>query len=100
MSYTNAAARPADQAGKLYATIPQSCERYGLGRSNLYRWIGRGEIRALKLGRRILIEIASADAFFASLPHAAIQPDARDRRAARAAEARRIETPPVPSRNR
>ena len=82
MSQTIAAGSP---PGKVYATLPQFCERYGAGRSTAYRLIGQQKIRAIKLGRRVLIEIASADAYFASLPAAPIQMDARDRRAARSA---------------
>jgi excisionase family DNA binding protein len=79
MPSTIAASSP---PGKAYATIPQTCERYGVGRSSLYREIGRGNIRAVKMGRRVLVEIASADAFFAALPPANIRRDARDRRSA------------------
>jgi excisionase family DNA binding protein len=61
----------------VYASINQTCERYNVCRSFLYRLIGNGKIEAIKDGRRIKVILASADAHFASLPKAKIKPDRR-----------------------
>jgi excisionase family DNA binding protein len=49
-------------------TIERACERYDIGRTLLYRLLNNGAITAVKLGRRTLINVASADAYFVSLP--------------------------------
>ncbi len=57
--------------------ISQTCARYNIGRSYLYRLIGDGKIEAVKDGARTKIVVASADAYFASLPKAKIKPAKR-----------------------
>ena len=52
-------------------SVPTALDRYGIGRTKLYALIGVGEIRAVKLGSKTLIDVASADAFFDSLPELA-----------------------------
>jgi hypothetical protein len=65
------------------------CARHDVSRSHLYHLIGAGQIQAVNNGRRILVVVASADAYFAALPAAKIAPSKRIRMAtARAAEAR------------
>jgi hypothetical protein len=49
-------------------SVPAALDRYGIGRTKLYALIGIGEIRAVKLGAKTLIDVESADAFFDSLP--------------------------------
>ena len=57
--------------------VSQTCQRYSIARSYLYRLIGEGKIEALKDGNRTKIVVASADAHFASLPKAKIKPAKR-----------------------
>jgi excisionase family DNA binding protein len=45
---------------------------FGVGRTMVYRSVGAGELRALKVGRRTLIDVESASAWASNLPHAAI----------------------------
>ncbi|MFZ4122936.1 MAG: hypothetical protein ACOYKM_14915 [Caulobacterales bacterium] len=52
-------------------SVPTALDRYGIGRTKLYALIGVGAIRAVKLGSKTLIDVASADAFFDSLPELA-----------------------------
>ena len=53
--------------------VSQTCARYSIARSYLYRLIGEGKIEAVKDGSRTKIIVASADAHFASLPKAKIK---------------------------
>jgi excisionase family DNA binding protein len=48
--------------------IDRACERYNIGRTQLYRLLNEGAIAAVKFGRRTLINVASADAYFSDLP--------------------------------
>jgi excisionase family DNA binding protein len=57
--------------------VAQTCARYSIARSYLYRLIGEGKIEAVKDGSRTKIIVASADAYFASLPKARIKPARR-----------------------
>src|SRR6266436_2430934 len=57
--------------------VSQTCARYNIARSYLYRLIGEGKIEAVKDGSRTKIIVASADAHFASLPKAKIKPSKR-----------------------
>jgi excisionase family DNA binding protein len=61
----------------VHASINQTCERYNVCRSYLYRLIGDGKIAAVKDGRRIKIIVESAETHFASLPKAKIKPQKR-----------------------
>jgi excisionase family DNA binding protein len=49
-------------------TIPDFCQRYGIGRSTVYRLIDEGAIIVRKAGRRTLIDADSAARWYASLP--------------------------------
>jgi excisionase family DNA binding protein len=49
-------------------TIARALHDYGIGRTKLYELMKDGAIRAVKLGGRTLIDVASADAFFEALP--------------------------------
>jgi hypothetical protein len=55
-------------------SINQTCRRYDICRSYLYRLLGDGKIEAVKDGKRIKVIVASADAHFTSLPKAKIKP--------------------------
>lgn len=50
------------------ATVLDACDRYGIGRTLLYALLKEGAIRAVKCRGRTLIDIVSADAYFAGLP--------------------------------
>ena len=54
--------------GPKLMSVPAALNRYGIGRTKLYALIGVGEIRAVKLGAKTLIDVESADAFFDALP--------------------------------
>jgi excisionase family DNA binding protein len=49
-------------------TIDRACERYNIGRTQLYRLLNEGAVTAVKFGRRTLVNVTSADAYFAALP--------------------------------
>jgi excisionase family DNA binding protein len=49
-------------------TVARALQDFGIGRTKLYELIKAGAIRAVKLGGRTLIDVASADAFFEALP--------------------------------
>ena len=55
---------------RLAAPIPEACRISGLSRSELYRRLGDGSIRAVKSGARTLIIMDSLRAHFAGLPAA------------------------------
>ena len=49
-------------------TIDRACQRYDIGRTQLYRLLNEGAIAAVKFGRRTLVNVTSADAYFVALP--------------------------------
>jgi hypothetical protein len=61
----------------VHASIKDTCARHNCSRSHLYRILGEGKIKAKKNGPHILVDVASADAHFASLPDAKIKPAKR-----------------------
>ena len=54
----------------LAAPIPDACRMSGLSRSEIYRRLATGDIRAVKSGARTLILLDSLRAHLASLPAA------------------------------
>lgn len=52
-------------------SIKAAIERYGIGRTRLYELMDAGAIRAVKIGKRRLIVVESADAFFTTDQRAA-----------------------------
>ncbi len=66
--------------GPLYATIKDTCDRFGPKPSKLYEILGEGHIKAKKFGKRVLVDQRSAKEYFDSLPIAKIKPSARARR--------------------
>lgn len=71
-----------------YGRIPQVTRAYGINRTRVYELIATGRISAIKDGRSTLIELASVDAYLASLPPANIRlPKTMARQAAAAASA-------------
>ena len=67
-----------------YLTINDFRSRYGVGNTLTYEMISDGRLRAVKLGRRTLIDAASARELFDSLP-AATRRRSRPNEAPRAA---------------
>jgi hypothetical protein len=51
-----------------YGTIAEFGRRYGPGRTMAYELLATGKIVAVKLGRKTLVDFASADQYFAGLP--------------------------------
>ena len=48
-------------------TIPQAAAAIGIGRSHIYQMLARGQLEAVKVGRRRLIIAQSVKDFVASL---------------------------------
>jgi hypothetical protein len=55
-----------------YAPITDWCAISGMGRSSVYEALGRGDLRAIKLGVRTLIDVEAGLAWLASMPTAKI----------------------------
>jgi hypothetical protein len=54
---------------KRYITVKDFTVAYGVCSTTLYdRLLNTGAIKAIRVGRRTLIDVESADEFFASLP--------------------------------
>lgn len=56
---------------ELSLSVEDFCARTGLRKSWVYQQIKFGRLRALRAGRRVVIEAADARAFIAALPSAA-----------------------------
>jgi len=54
--------------GALYMPINPFCALSGIGRTTLYARLGSGEIRAVKVGRRTLVDVGQALEWLASRP--------------------------------
>jgi hypothetical protein len=63
-----------------YAQLPVWQRISGLGRSKSYEMLGTGELRGIKVGRRLLIDIEAGLAALAAMPTARIHPPVRRRR--------------------
>jgi hypothetical protein len=61
----------------VHASVKDICARHNCSRTHVYNLLGEGKIIARKNGPRIIIDVASADAHFASLPLAEIKPPRR-----------------------
>jgi hypothetical protein len=60
--------------------ITEWCHYSGMSRSSTYNDLGRGNLRAIKMGARTLIDVEYGDSFLNSLPAAKIRaPPHRDR---------------------
>ena len=65
------------------ATIGGWCALSGMSRSGTYEALGRGDLQAVKLGTRVLIDVPHGLAWLDGLPPAAIRPHgARTKQAA------------------
>ncbi len=54
----------------LYAKVPDWCQLSGMGRTSTYEALGRGDLRAVKVGTRTLIDVVHGLEWLASLPPA------------------------------
>jgi excisionase family DNA binding protein len=57
-----------------YVPVKQACVVGGFGRSTLYNVVGKGLVRAVKLGTKTLIDTASLLKYLETLPAAQIRP--------------------------
>ena len=58
--------------------IPEFCKRYSVGRTTTYGEIAAGRLRTKKSGKRTLIPIDSAEAWFEGLPEGGPRRSGRD----------------------
>jgi hypothetical protein len=63
----------------IFATINDTCARYGVRPSKLYELLGLKVITAKKFGKRILVDLRTAQKYFDELPEAQIRPSQRVR---------------------
>ena len=56
-----------------YCTVTDWRSLSGMGRSTVYEALGRGDLRAIKVGTRTLIDVQHGLAWLASLPVASIR---------------------------
>jgi hypothetical protein len=69
-----------------YAPIPQWCVISGMGRSKTYEYLGAGKLHAIKLGKRLLIDVEHGLSYLATMPAARIRLSPRRRDALALAE--------------
>jgi excisionase family DNA binding protein len=55
-----------------YMTVEAFTERFALSRSTLYRLLGSGQLRGIRVGKRLLLPVAEVEAYFAAQPVARI----------------------------
>jgi hypothetical protein len=60
-----------------YATIPDWQRISGMRRTSTYEALGRGDLRSIKLGTRVLIDVEAGLGWLALLPPADIRPGNR-----------------------
>ena len=63
-----------------YCTVTDWRSLSGMGRSSAYEALGRGDLRAVKVGTRTLINVQHGLAWLASLPVASIRPHGASRK--------------------
>lgn len=56
-----------------FATLRDWCRISGMGRTTVYQRLASGELRAVKLGTRVLVDVEAGLAWIASLPAADIR---------------------------
>lgn len=56
-----------DDKAPLAHRVPEACSRLGIGRSTLYRLIGEGAIRPIRIGHRVLVPESELQRYIASL---------------------------------
>jgi excisionase family DNA binding protein len=52
----------------LAVTIPDACRMLGIGRTKFYELIGAGDVRAIRVAGRTLIEVASLRTLVSAAP--------------------------------
>ena len=57
-----------DPVQTTHINVATACARYSIGKTLLYRLLRDGHVRAVKLGARTLVDVASMDRYFAMLP--------------------------------
>jgi hypothetical protein len=57
-----------------YAPMPQWCAISGMSRTASYNALGRGDLRAIKVGSRTLLDVDYGLTWLRSLPSAQIRP--------------------------
>jgi excisionase family DNA binding protein len=57
---------------KIAFSVAEACSSIGIGRSLFYELVARGDIPAIKLGRRTLVRSEYLKRYIASLPKAKI----------------------------
>lgn len=62
-----------DRLEPKYATLPHWCVLSGMSRTKTYYAIGAGNLRAVKLGNRTLVDVDAGLAWLRSLPAAQIR---------------------------
>lgn len=65
-----------------YATVPDWCGLSGMSRTVTYEALGRGDLRAIKLGTRTLVDVQHGLTWLASLPPATVRPHGAPKNAA------------------
>lgn len=73
---------PAPRPVPVRATVTDWCGLSGMGRSATYEALGRGDLRAVKVGSRTLIDVAHGLAWLDSLPPATVRPHGNRAKAA------------------
>jgi hypothetical protein len=63
-----------DRSIRRFLTIPQWCAYSQMSRTRTYIAVGRGELKAAKMGSRTLIDAEDGDRYLDSLPSAKIRP--------------------------
>ncbi len=56
-----------------YATIPDWCDLSGFGRAKTYDLLSKGHLKAKKVGRRVLIDVAHGMRYVRSQPDADVR---------------------------
>jgi len=72
MTNTCSPTSPAGAAYPAYVTVPGWCALSGMKRTTTYHEISRGNLRAIKLGARTLVDVAHGLAWLATLPLATV----------------------------
>jgi len=58
----------------VYAPITRWCDMSGMGRTRVYEELSAGNLRAVKVGNRTLIEVETGLAWLRSLPAPNVRP--------------------------
>ena len=74
-SATKILGRWASNAGSApkYASVLNWCDITGMGRTNTYHALARGDLRAIKVGKKTLVDVDHGLAWLASMPRADIR---------------------------